>query len=520
MKYGKYILWFLALLPLILWRDFTPDNELRYLNIVDEALREGHLFAFYNHGIPYADKPPLYLWILMAIRSLCGSHNMFGAALFSVIPGLVILSIMNRWTQKEATEKNRLSGQLMLLTSGYYLGAMVVLRMDMLMSLFIVLALYTFYKMYQGKGTQKDTWLLSIYIFLALFTKGPYGVMIPLASILAFLLIKKQYKQIGRYLGWRTLLPLLLLCAIWFGAVYIEGGKEYLNNLLFNQTVNRAVDSFSHKKAFYYYLETIWYSLAPWSLFYVGILLAAIKSGLIRTDLEKFFLTVFGTSFVMLSLISAKLEIYLLPTYPFLFFLVMLLLSRMQPAKWMKWLIGIPAGVFALIFPVFCVFIWRTDEISFLNNLFVYLACASLTLTGISALVFLHRNPNLNKGINILAIGLLIAIFIGSFSIPYLNKEIGYTHLAERGKTLARENNINSYSFYKLSRAENMKTLLGKSIDNIGNKETDYRTELRKKKNTILFLRNKDIQKDDSLQNLIKNKKCYTEGRYSIVVWK
>lgn len=39
-------------------RDFTPSNELRYLNIADEALRHYALFAFSNHGVAYADKPP------------------------------------------------------------------------------------------------------------------------------------------------------------------------------------------------------------------------------------------------------------------------------------------------------------------------------------------------------------------------------------------------------------------------------------------------------------------------------
>ena len=59
-----------CLLPMMAMRDFTPSNELRYLSIADEAIANGHLFAFYNHGIPYADKPPLYFWIVMLCRLL------------------------------------------------------------------------------------------------------------------------------------------------------------------------------------------------------------------------------------------------------------------------------------------------------------------------------------------------------------------------------------------------------------------------------------------------------------------
>ena len=43
----------LAVLPVLIFRDYTPSNELRYLSIVDEALRNGDIFTFTNHGIQY-----------------------------------------------------------------------------------------------------------------------------------------------------------------------------------------------------------------------------------------------------------------------------------------------------------------------------------------------------------------------------------------------------------------------------------------------------------------------------------
>ena len=55
-----YLIWFVALLPVMILRDFTPDNELRYLSIVDEALQNSDVFTFTNQGEIYADKPPLY----------------------------------------------------------------------------------------------------------------------------------------------------------------------------------------------------------------------------------------------------------------------------------------------------------------------------------------------------------------------------------------------------------------------------------------------------------------------------
>ena len=76
MRTKYFILFAVVMIPLFLLRDFTPDNELRYLSIADEALRNGTFFTFYNHGLAYADKPPLYLWIVMAGRLLFGTHSM------------------------------------------------------------------------------------------------------------------------------------------------------------------------------------------------------------------------------------------------------------------------------------------------------------------------------------------------------------------------------------------------------------------------------------------------------------
>ena len=57
--FAAFLLLALSLVPLMALRDVTPANELRYLSIADEALAEGRIFTFSNHGEPYSDKPPL-----------------------------------------------------------------------------------------------------------------------------------------------------------------------------------------------------------------------------------------------------------------------------------------------------------------------------------------------------------------------------------------------------------------------------------------------------------------------------
>ena len=385
MKYLNYLLFLILLIPTFLLRDYTPDNELRYLSIADEALRNNSFFTFYNHGVVYADKPPLYLWLIMLGKFVFGMNSMLYLSLLSLIPTLVILIVMDKWITPEVKEKHRVSFQLMLLSTVYYIGSGVVLRMDMMMTMFIVLALYTFYKMYTGQAGKYSSLAFPVYIFLAIFTKGPVGILVPLFSVVVFLLVQGKIKTFGRYWEIKTWGVLLVGCTVWFSLVYAEGGKEYLNNLLFNQTVNRAIDSFHHKRPFYYYFVSIWYVLAPWSLLYIGVILTAIRFKRINTDMERLFLTVSGVTLIMLSSFSSKVDIYLLPSLPFFAGLTILMIQKRGQGMFVKWLIVIPVSLITLAAPVVLILICFS-KYNIPSNPFIYIALSALFLTGLISL--------------------------------------------------------------------------------------------------------------------------------------
>ena len=96
----RFCLCLCALLPLMLFRDASVSNELRYLSIIDEALRDGHFFAFYNHGIAYADKPPLFFWLMMLGKQIFGCHSMLYLSLLALIPSFVTVVVLDRWCAK------------------------------------------------------------------------------------------------------------------------------------------------------------------------------------------------------------------------------------------------------------------------------------------------------------------------------------------------------------------------------------------------------------------------------------
>lgn len=459
----------IALLPVFLLRDFTPANELRYLSIADEALHNRTFFAFTNHGIPYADKPPLYFWALMLFRYLTGEFRMWMVAILSLLPALGVVRTMDSWTRSEVGHGYRLPTQLMLLSCGLFLGAAVVLRMDMLMCLFIVLSLREFWKMQRReKYRRQSRWLFPVFLFLAVLTKGPLGLIIPLCASTIFLFVSGRIGEITRYWGMRTWSVLLVCCTLWFAAVYAEGGDDYLCNLLFRQTVGRAVDSFHHAGPFYYYAGCFWYILAPWSLLIAGTLVSALCRWREQTELQRFFLVVSMATFVVLSCISSKLEIYLLPAIPFMVYNVAMSLPRVAETVWGRVALIIPALSFALSLPAcFVAKMMIADMPAYPSSWQFLVVAAILTAGGIAALFSLFGNRGIwrmTRAVLQMGLSLFLALFCGGLIMSELNAHIGYGALCDKALQLSHDKGITDIRTWRVPRAENMNIYLRRPV--------------------------------------------------------
>lgn len=452
----------ICLIPEMLMRDFTPSNELRYLSIADEALAGGNFFAFFNHGAAYADKPPLYLWIVMLCKTLTGGHSVFALTLFSILPAFVIVWLMDRWVMSKASVADRMAMAMMLLTCVMFLGTAVVIRMDMLMCMFIVLALFTFWRMYElridgepdgGDAVvyKKCSWLLPVWIFMALFTKGPVGLLVPPVSIAVFLIVKRKWRDIGKYLGLKTWGVIAAFCAIWFTCVFFDGGMEYLDNLLFKQTMGRAVKAFTHSRPFWFYAVAILWCIAPYTFILVGGLVesvwlsgknkAEIPAESVRSDLEIFFLCIIGSTFVMLSSFSSKLPVYLVPMFPFVVYLFPLVSSRKGTRRWLVWAIAIPAAIMSLAALVSMLVLAGIVNVNALvPELYEYnfafsgatkIAATLLFIGNLLALWFLFRRRQWNLPVFMMGASLLLMIYAASGVLVKANPYVGYKEVCQ-----------------------------------------------------------------------------------------
>lgn len=375
---------------------------------------------------------------------------------------------MDNWVAKELNPNQRILAQLMLLTCGLFVGSAITLRMDMLMCFFIVLALHEFWKIQSGTYRIRNTLLLPLYIFLAVFTKGPLGLLIPLVAKSLYLILNKKFKIMLTCWGWCTWAILIGCCTLWFVAVYVEAGGNYLYDILFKQTAGRAVKSFHHAQPIYYHTISIWYSLAPWALLAMIAFALSLRKNMMRSELQKFFVTTAMTIIIMLSCISSKLGIYLLPAIPFLIYAVVMALPKFNHTGWQKICLIVPTVVFVLAAPALMV-VCKTmpEEAPFLKVAPFYISALILSLTGTICFIMLCKEQQAYRFariIWIMSMGLLSAIFVGGWGVPELNKYIGYKSLCQETLNLSREYNISKIQTWHVSRSENIDVYLHRPL--------------------------------------------------------
>ena len=388
-EYWPYVI---ALLPVLFLRDFSPASELRYVSLATEMINNGHFFCLTWQGENYYYEMPLYVWLIALLKVVFRHHYMVTiAGLFSLIPSLCILAVMNRWVERFDTKsfrlidgsQSRMLASIMLFTCGMQLPMSFFVSPDVLFSLWIVLALYTFWRIISQQGAYGPSpdrkirhrlqWHFGIYVFLAMFTRGPLGLVIPFFSTIIYLLWSGRYKLWTLVWNWRAWFVILTCVGLWFYCTYLEGGAEWIRQMMLRHPLQLLLDAPYHDQPWYYYLISIWGVSLPWGPVCIVVLIISLIrrvhhkvfrwSKPFETSLQNFFVTTFLVTLVYFSLRSFKLDVNILPAYPFLVYAGVMQLEQWRwPVRWNWRIIWICRLMLVTVFIGGCLCPWLNLE--------------------------------------------------------------------------------------------------------------------------------------------------------------
>lgn len=326
----------LVLLPFLGMTFFNTKGEPREAVVALSMLQSGNWILPINNGVDIAYKPPFFHWCIAVFSTLTGHVSEYTSRLPSALALLAMILVSYRFYAPRSGKDIAFLTGIITLTNFEIHRAGINCRVDMVLTAFIVLALFQFYRWYENR--QKGIpWLAILFMSCATLTKGPVGIILPCLVTGVFLLIRG-----ARF--WHTAFSLaglaLLSCilpALWYIAAYQAGGDTFLS-LVMEENFGRFLGKMSyesHENPWYYNVMTVLAGFTPYtllalfSLFFLSYrkpqaiafrgMWQRIKNLIKQTDDVRLF------SFLCISLIfifycipKSKRSVYLMPIYPFI----------------------------------------------------------------------------------------------------------------------------------------------------------------------------------------------------------
>lgn len=303
-------------------RDLWVQDEARYGEAVREMAAEGSWLVPTLDGQYYPDKPPLYFW-MMALQARLTGMDMLSFRLVTLFSVLAFALAFFVFARRLLGQERGLWAVLVVLSSQLFLLTGNIVRMDIWLAAFVVLSLH-----YLLRAVDEDRGGLALagygFALLATMVKGPLGFAFPVLAALAYALWRGRLRALARL---RLPLGLGLALAValaWTGALVAGGERAYVEDVLFKQLWGRSVRSWSHPQPAYFYALVLLPFFMPWLPF--------LRRGLREASSQVRLVSLcwFVPGFVLISAISGKLFVYMVPLFPPL----ALLVAAALPAPW------------------------------------------------------------------------------------------------------------------------------------------------------------------------------------------
>ncbi|MBT8220972.1 MAG: glycosyltransferase family 39 protein [Bacteroidia bacterium] len=316
MKQSQFIYFLLSILFLFsLWNlgawGVLESSEARYAEIPREMLASGDWLMPQLLGIYHMDKPLMTYWISAVGLEIFGV-NAFGARFFLQIAYLLQIFLVYRIGSLLFQDENK-GRYAAIIYAGLPLVLMSVLNLttDAFLNTFEILAVYFLVRYYGQRRVIFIYWFF-VALGLALFTKGPVGILIPILMIYP---IRKIMQIDDRQNGWHFGLGTLLMIAMggaWFIALMIKSELFY-HFFIGEQLGDRIFEAEKLQRN-----EPIWYYFAflPATLVPLVFLLPEAIVHIRKTKTREIrFLFIFGLliPFLFFTASSSKLVLYVLP---------------------------------------------------------------------------------------------------------------------------------------------------------------------------------------------------------------
>lgn len=334
----------LMLLASIGVADFNTKGEPREVVVAHSMLESGNWILPVDSSGDIAYKPPMFHWLVASFCWLFGSMSEFACRLPSAL-ALVALTVMTfcfyapRHSRDGSDCRAAIFTALLTLTAFECYRAGTNCRVDMVLTAFMCGAMMSMCKALTSKP-------LMFYLLAALcmsgaaLTKGPVGILLPLAVYWIYALLRGHNFFAVSLIALLLLVASSLLPALYYYEAWSQGGERFYT-LAMEENFGRLMGTMSyesHVNPWWYNITSLLAGWLPWSAFVLFTAVWAFyrhkkypsEPNVRETPLgffakikamdpqRLFSLVAIVVIFVFYTIPQSKRSVYLLPMYPFM----------------------------------------------------------------------------------------------------------------------------------------------------------------------------------------------------------
>ncbi len=295
-----------------------PVDETRYLTVAWE-MRHGSWILPTLNGLPYSHKPPLLFWLINIVWLATGPQ-VWAARIVSLVMAVAVIVLTGRLAARLFPDRPGIArmAPLLALASPLFMVYGGMIMFDFMLYATILASLLYLWR--AGHERSLRPWLLfGLAMGFGVLAKGPVILVHTMGPALLapflWLPTTSAYSKGGWYLRVLGAVAIAALVGLaWAVPAAIIGGHEFAHMIFWGQSAGRMVESFAHRRPFWFYLPFVPVFMLPWLFtapFWQGM---KTVRGLTKAEPAiRFILSWIVPAFIAFSLISGKQLHYIVP---------------------------------------------------------------------------------------------------------------------------------------------------------------------------------------------------------------
>ncbi len=248
------------------WNKFSRA-EVFFAECAREMLVSGNFITPLYHNQPFFDKPIFVYWLIIGMFKTFGVSH-FAARVPSIVASLVTIGCTAFAGARLFGRRSGLLAGAILTSAFMYLSFSYLCMSDMFLVMFDTVSLIFIYAGMRFLQQRTTFWrIAAISTGLSFLTKGPVGVVLPVAASLVYMALTKRLSFIkAGHVLWAAI-ALIVIASPWFYAAYFANGTSALIHFFVQENLQRfAGSTYDGHKPFWYTICSFFLGFAPWSI--------------------------------------------------------------------------------------------------------------------------------------------------------------------------------------------------------------------------------------------------------------